>query len=151
MFCFSLQVSSLLGSSGTESTITEAITGLFYQPWMIDDDERGAVSPMIGRGKGSTRIQPATVSLCPPQIPHERPGPELGLQRSCGKPATGRLSYGEDFSILAECWSHAKFLAGTKYTTDLLRGFPPCQPAVSVFRQLLQCFSVQIISHERNQ
>jgi hypothetical protein len=32
--------------SGTRSTITEAIFGLLYQPWMIDDDDCGTVSGM---------------------------------------------------------------------------------------------------------
>jgi hypothetical protein len=47
------------------------LTGLLYQPRMIDDD-CGAVGGMkIGRGNRSTRIKPAPVPLCPPQIPHE--------------------------------------------------------------------------------
>jgi hypothetical protein len=37
--------------SGTESTITEATTGLLYQPrMMMDDDECGAVGGMSGKG-----------------------------------------------------------------------------------------------------
>jgi hypothetical protein len=50
-----------LRQSGTESAITEAITGLLYQPqMMVDGDECGSVSGMLGRGTGSF----------PPQIPH---------------------------------------------------------------------------------
>jgi hypothetical protein len=46
-------------------------TGLLYQPQMIDD-ECGAVGGIrIGRGNRSTRIKPAPVPLCPPQIPHD--------------------------------------------------------------------------------
>jgi hypothetical protein len=42
-----------------------------YQPWMIDD-ECGAVGGVrIGRGNRSTRRKPATVPLCPQQIPHD--------------------------------------------------------------------------------
>jgi hypothetical protein len=39
-----------LGWSGTESTITKAITALLYQPRMMDDEECGAVGGMIGKG-----------------------------------------------------------------------------------------------------
>jgi hypothetical protein len=39
---------------------------------MIDDDEHGVLDRMrITRGNRSTRIIPATVSLCPPQIPYD--------------------------------------------------------------------------------
>jgi hypothetical protein len=49
----SLDFSFSLGGSGIESTITEATTGLLYQPQMImddDDDECGTIGGMIGRG-----------------------------------------------------------------------------------------------------
>jgi hypothetical protein len=47
------------------------LTGLFYQPRMIDD-ESGAVGGMrIGRGNRSTRRKSASVPLYPPQIPHD--------------------------------------------------------------------------------
>jgi hypothetical protein len=50
--------------------VRRPLTGLLYQPRMID--ERGAVGGMkIGRGNRSTRRKPATVPLCPPQIPHD--------------------------------------------------------------------------------
>jgi hypothetical protein len=39
---------------------------------MIDDDDCGTVGGMrIGRGNRSTRIKPAPVPLCPPQIEHD--------------------------------------------------------------------------------
>jgi hypothetical protein len=51
--CFSL----LFAGSGSESIVTEATTGLLYQPRMLD------VGGMLGRGN--------PVQLCPPQIPHD--------------------------------------------------------------------------------
>jgi hypothetical protein len=49
---------------------TSATVGLLYQPRMIDDDDYGAVGGMrIGRGHRSTRRKPASVPLCPLQIP----------------------------------------------------------------------------------
>jgi hypothetical protein len=36
-----------------------------------DDDERGAVGGMIGKGNRSTRRKPAPMLLCAPQIPHD--------------------------------------------------------------------------------
>jgi hypothetical protein len=59
------------GCRGTQSTITEATTGLFYQPQMVDNDECGAVSWMIGRWNWSTERKPVPVPLCPPQIAHD--------------------------------------------------------------------------------
>jgi hypothetical protein len=55
---------------GTASTFV-----LLYQPQMIDDDDDddcGAIGVIrISRGDRSIRRKPATVSLCPPQIPHD--------------------------------------------------------------------------------
>jgi hypothetical protein len=49
----------------------QPLTGLLYQPRMIDD-ECGAVGGMrIDRGNQSTGRKPAPVPLCPPQIPHD--------------------------------------------------------------------------------
>jgi hypothetical protein len=45
----------------------------------------------IGSGKRSGQRKPAPVPLCPPQIPHDNLGSNLG--RHGGKPATNRLSY----------------------------------------------------------
>jgi hypothetical protein len=52
--------------------VLRSLTGLLYQLRMVDDDECGAVGGIwIGRGNRSTRIKPAPVPLCPPQIPHK--------------------------------------------------------------------------------
>jgi hypothetical protein len=52
---------------------TTAITGLLYQPQMIDDGDCGATGGMkTGRGNRSTRRTPAQMPLCPPQIPHDQ-------------------------------------------------------------------------------
>jgi hypothetical protein len=53
--------------------VRRPLTGLFYHPRMIDDDEEcGAFDGMrIGRGNRSTRRKPAPVPLCPSQIPHD--------------------------------------------------------------------------------
>jgi hypothetical protein len=49
------------------------LIGILYHPRMIDDDECGAVGGMrIGRGNRSIRRKPVTVSLCPPQFPHDQ-------------------------------------------------------------------------------
>jgi hypothetical protein len=59
-------------------------------PGHYDGGEIGGM--MIGRGNRSTRRKPASVPLCPPQIPHSYPDANPGR---CGrKPATNRLSYG---------------------------------------------------------
>jgi hypothetical protein len=51
---------------------TVATTGLLYQPQMIDDGDCGAIDgTKIGRGNRSTQRKPASVPLCPPQIPHD--------------------------------------------------------------------------------
>jgi hypothetical protein len=69
----SLQCMHLLlfpfGRSGTESTITEAS----YSPVVpaLNDDECGAVGGMFDRGNRNTLRKPASVRLCPPQIPHD--------------------------------------------------------------------------------
>jgi hypothetical protein len=49
---------------------------------------------MIGRGNRSARRKPVPVPLCPPQIPRDLTGRELG------KPATNSLSYGTAFPLL---------------------------------------------------
>jgi hypothetical protein len=50
--------------------VCRPLTGLFYQPWMIDD-ECGTVSWMRIDGiNWITLRKPAPVPLCPPQIPH---------------------------------------------------------------------------------
>jgi hypothetical protein len=67
-------------------------------PARIIGDECGAVGGMrIGRGNRSTRRKPASVPLCPPQIPHDL-GSNTG--RRDGKPTTNRLSYGTRARLL---------------------------------------------------
>jgi hypothetical protein len=46
--------------------VLRPLFGLWYQPWMIDDDEC-----KIGRGNRSTGRNPTPVPLCPPQISHD--------------------------------------------------------------------------------
>jgi hypothetical protein len=48
-----------------------------------DCDVDGEVGGMndFGMGNRSTRRKPAPTPLCPPQIPHDRPGRELGPPR----------------------------------------------------------------------
>jgi hypothetical protein len=62
---------------------TAAITGVLYQPQMIDDGDFGAAGGMkIGRGNRSTRRKPALAPLCSPQIPHDHTrAAALGSQR----------------------------------------------------------------------
>jgi hypothetical protein len=45
-------------------------------PGDYEDGEFGRM--MIGRGNRSTRIKPASVPFCPPQIPHDLIGREFG-------------------------------------------------------------------------
>jgi hypothetical protein len=49
--------------SGTEFTITEATTGLLYQPQMMDDDECGPIDGMLGRGNRSTQKTGSNANL----------------------------------------------------------------------------------------
>jgi hypothetical protein len=68
---------------------------LLYQPRMMD--EYGAFGKMrIARGNLSIRKKPATVPLCPPQIPRD-----LGSNPGCRgrKPDTNRPSYGTTIPI----------------------------------------------------
>jgi hypothetical protein len=60
-----------MGRSGTEYTITEVTTGLFYQPWMMYGDECGTIGGMLGRGNRSTLRKPAAMPFWSPQIPHD--------------------------------------------------------------------------------
>jgi hypothetical protein len=73
---------------------TAATTGLFYQPQMTDDGDRGAIGGMkIGRGNRSTRRKPAPrATLSTTNTTWPDPGSNPG--RRGGKPATNRLSYG---------------------------------------------------------
>jgi hypothetical protein len=51
--------------------VRRPLTGLLYQPRMIGDECRAVGGMSIGRGNRSTRRKPASVPLCPPQIPHD--------------------------------------------------------------------------------
>jgi hypothetical protein len=54
---------------------TSPLTGLLYQPRMIDDGDCGATGGMkTGRGNRSTRRKTAPVPLCPPQISYDLTG-----------------------------------------------------------------------------
>jgi hypothetical protein len=75
---------------GAESTTTETAE----RPGVPDpdDDERGAVGGMLGKGTRSSGRTSSPVPLCPPQIPHD-----LTRARTraavVGKPSTSSLSY----------------------------------------------------------
>jgi hypothetical protein len=70
---------------------TAAISGLLYQPHMIDDGDCGAIGGMkIGKGNRSTRRKPAPAPLCPCGGPD--PGSNPGGRG--GKPTINSLSYG---------------------------------------------------------
>jgi hypothetical protein len=80
-----------MGWGETVCLVRRPITGLLYQPWMIDDEFGAVVGMTFGKGNRSTRRKPALVPLCSPQIPRDlksNPG------RRCGKPATNRLCCG---------------------------------------------------------
>jgi hypothetical protein len=49
--------------------VRRPLTGLLYQPRMIDECAVGGM--IIGRGNRSTPRKPAPVPLCPSQIPHD--------------------------------------------------------------------------------
>jgi hypothetical protein len=69
--------------------------GLLCIPRMIHEGDCGVISGANGdcRGNRRTRRKPAPAPLCPPQIPHDQV--RFGTpDRSGGKPATNRLSYG---------------------------------------------------------
>jgi hypothetical protein len=64
----------LLSSVGWDWSplVTAAITGLLYQPRIINDGDCGPIGGIkFGRGSRSTRRTPALVPLCQPQIPHD--------------------------------------------------------------------------------
>jgi hypothetical protein len=49
--------------------VRRPLFGLLYLPRMMDDDECGAASGLIGKGSRSVRRKPAPLQLYPPQIP----------------------------------------------------------------------------------
>jgi hypothetical protein len=86
-------LSYLRGWSGTQSTITAAISWLII-PALDDGDDCGVISGTNEwLGNRNTGRKPSPVPLCPPQIPHELTWDRTRSLRG-GKPATDRLSYG---------------------------------------------------------
>jgi hypothetical protein len=64
---------------------------------MIDEDDFWRIGGMeTGRGNRNTRRKPTPAPLCPPQNPTWQTWSRTP-DRSCGKPATNRLSYGAAF------------------------------------------------------
>jgi hypothetical protein len=76
---------SFLGWGETKPTWHVGQFGLFYQPWIIDDECEAVGGMRTGRGNRSIRRKPPTAPLCSPQIPHDL-GPNSG--RRGGKLAT---------------------------------------------------------------
>jgi hypothetical protein len=76
------------------SLLKAPTSGLLYKPQTINEGDCGAIGGMkIGRRNRSTRRKPAPEPLCPPQIPYDQTRAQTP-DRSGGKPATNRLSYG---------------------------------------------------------
>jgi hypothetical protein len=74
---------------------------LFYQPWMMDDEECGAVGRKIGKKPRNTRRNPALLPLFPPSIPHDL---ESNPGHRGEKWATNRLSCGTALDISVTFW-----------------------------------------------
>jgi hypothetical protein len=66
----SFPCSSLLGWGKTVHLVRRPLTGVLYQPQMIDDECAAVGGRRIGRGNRSSRRRPALVPLFPPQIAH---------------------------------------------------------------------------------
>jgi hypothetical protein len=73
--------------------VRRPLTGLLYQPRMIDEECGAVVGMRISKGNRSTRRKPAPVPFCPPKILQDL---TRARTRACfgGKPATNCLSYG---------------------------------------------------------
>jgi hypothetical protein len=67
---FSLILSVSRGGVRLSHLVGRPLTGLLYQPRMVDDECVAVGGMRIGRGNQSTQRKPASVPLCPPQIPH---------------------------------------------------------------------------------
>jgi hypothetical protein len=76
-----------LGPLGTEANNRPIVPA----PGDYEDGEIGGM--MIGRGNRSTRRKPAPVPFCPAQTPDAKP------DRSGGKPATNRCSFGTALNV----------------------------------------------------
>jgi hypothetical protein len=64
MYAYVYTVFSIFVALG-DSLICRPLFGLLHQPRMMDDDERGAVCGMIGKGNRSTLRKPVPMPLCP--------------------------------------------------------------------------------------
>jgi hypothetical protein len=82
---------------GFYSPCTSTHSGLLCLTPMIDEDDFWSIGGMkTGRGNRSTRRKPTPAPLCPPQNPTWQTRSRTP-NRSNGKPATNRLSYGAAF------------------------------------------------------
>jgi hypothetical protein len=90
-------------------SVLRPLFGLLYQPGMMDDDECGAVSGMIGRGNRSTRRKLSQCRFARSKWPD--PGSNRG-QRG-GKPASNLLSLG------TACSSTRRLVMQEEFKRDL--------------------------------
>jgi hypothetical protein len=51
--------------------VRRPLTGLLYQPRLIDEDCGAVGGTKVGRGNRSSQKKPAPVPLCPPRITHD--------------------------------------------------------------------------------
>jgi hypothetical protein len=87
---------------------TAVTTGQLYQPQMTDDgDWRAICGIKIGRGKWSTRRKASSVTLCPPQIPHDQIRAR-NRAASVGSQRLNLLSYGAS-SVASDVHLHLIF------------------------------------------
>jgi hypothetical protein len=81
---------------GFYSPCTSTHSGLLCLTPMTDEDDFWRIGMKTGRGNRSTRRKPTPAPLCPPQNPTWQTRTRTP-DRSGGKPATNRLSYGAAF------------------------------------------------------
>jgi hypothetical protein len=80
-----------MGLGGTEATVTAALIGPLFQPWVIDDDcgAVGRINEWQGKPKYSEKTcQTAALSTTDPTLLHAGSNPD----RRVGKPATNRYN-----------------------------------------------------------
>jgi hypothetical protein len=83
---------------------------------MTDEDDFWRIGGMkTGRGNRSTRRKPTPAPLCPPQNPTWQTWSRTP-DRSGGKPATNRLSYGAAFYAFAPAKRSNSRLKGMPYS-----------------------------------
>jgi hypothetical protein len=107
--------SFLVGWSGTSSLLLRPL--LAYCSIVMDDDECGAIGGMLGRGNRSTRIKPAPMPLCPPQISHgmnlaRTQAAAVGSRRLTAWATDGQDWYLE-FDFLQDLYDITASVAGT--------------------------------------